>query len=743
MTDLTDLGAGAAAALVLGALPDVGLIVVMRDLRVALAAGRTPIPSRLDSGEIEGRAIAQVLARDEWQVLEPLLAGAFEGERGSVEMQAVADGRWYAIDVEPLPDADGGVVGAVCVWRDITERRRLVEEFEWRGRLMDLAHDAIIVRAPATSSVTYWNREASEIYGYSAEEAIGRITHDLLATEFPASLEVVDRALLVDGRWEGELRHLRKDGRRIRVSSRQALLRGERGEPQAIIELNSDITARAEAEAELRLQAEIMRNMAEGVVLVRTSDWTIAFANPKFEEMFGYGRGELRDQPVEILIASVDQDPREVAAAIRAALAAQGEWFGEVRNVKKDGTAFWCQANVSNFEHPDHGVVSVAVLTDVDERRAAEEERLRLASMVDAAVTLQRSILGPVERELPDGVAARYQPAVRPLEVGGDWYDVVKLPAGKLGLVVGDCVGRGIAAAAVMGQLRSVLHSLMLQGKAPAEVLSDLDVFAQRIPAAHCTTVFCAIVDPVGRTVRYASAGHPPAVLAHRQRPGELLEAAPSVPLAVGGVDRLEAIATLTPGCTLALYTDGLVERRREPLEEGVGRLRSAIERSHDQPVQSLADVILKQLQANSSDDDVALLLYRLPLVEPPRFSTTIPADPATLAGLRRELRAWLAGSGYTADHDEILVSVCEACSNSIEHAYRFDPSGKIDVRAQIDGSHLTATISDTGQWKVPDPNGTQRGRGLTLIKALMSDYTIETGSGTSVHIRKELAGER
>ncbi len=743
MRDLTDLEANGIASVVLRSLTDVTVMVFDRELRIVLAKEGPPLAGGRGRREIEGRAVSEVLEPVQWQRCERLLGAALEGRRDSVEVEALADCRWYTVDAEPLLDPSGKVVGGLCVWREITERKRLVEEFERRGRLMDLAHDAIIVRDPLTSAVTYWNREAGEIYGYNAVEAIGRVTHELLATEFPDSREAVDQSLLVDDRWDGDLWHLRKDGRRILVSSRQALLRGEGGVPQAIIELNSDITARAEAEAELRLQGEIMRNMAEGVVLVRTDDWTIAYANPKFEQMFGYDPGELTGQPVEVLNASTDRDPREVAAEIQATLATRGMWSDEVHNVKKDGTTFWCQANITNFEHPDHGVVSVAVHTDITERRAAEEERVRLASVVDAAHILQRSILGPVDRELPDSVAARYQPAVRPLEVGGDWYDVIKLPGGKLGLIVGDCVGRGVAAAAVMGQLRSVSHSLMLQGKAPGEVLSDLDVFAQRIPAAHCTTVFCALIDPLARTARYASAGHPPAVLAHRNRSTEFLDHAPSLPLAVGGFDRNEATAELTLGCTLVLYTDGLVERRGECLDEGFARLGQALEANRDHPIQSLADVILEQLQATRSEDDVALLLYRLPLVEAPQFSATIRADPVMLAGLRAELRSWLSGAGYAGDREEVVLSVCEACSNSIEHAYQFDRSSMIEIRAQLHPSHLTATISDTGRWKVPDPNGAQRGRGLILIKALMSDCTIETGNGTSVHLRKDIADGR
>ena len=124
-------------------------------------------------------------------------------------------------------------------------------EAQDRAELLDLAHDAVIVRDPATSRITYFNREAEELYGYRSEEARGSVTHDLLATRFPQSREAVDAALLQGDRWDGELEHRRKDGSRLVVSSRQALRRDAAGRPVAIIELNSDVTERKRTEQAL------------------------------------------------------------------------------------------------------------------------------------------------------------------------------------------------------------------------------------------------------------------------------------------------------------------------------------------------------------------------------------------------------------------------------------------------------------------------------------------------------------
>src|SRR6201999_884203 len=130
----------------------------------------------------------------------------------------------------------------------------------------------------------------------------------------------------------------------------------------------------------------------------------------------------------------------------------------------------------------------------------------------ETALALQHAILGPAH--LPDGFAVRYQAASRPLQVGGDWYDVVDLDDGRIGLVVGDCVGRGLAAATVMGQLRSACRALLLQHDGPAAARTALAGSAGQLDGAACTTVLCARLDPATGELRYSSGGHPPGVLA-------------------------------------------------------------------------------------------------------------------------------------------------------------------------------------------------------------------------------------
>ena len=242
------------------------------------------------------------------------------------------------------------------------------------------------------------------------------------------------------------------------------------------------------------------------------------------------------------------------------------------------------------------------------ERAAAEQERSRYFSEV--AVTLQRAVLAPTV--LPEGFAAHYAPATRTLEVGGDWYDVVHLADGRYGVVVGDVVGRGLGAAAVMGQLRSAARALLLESRSPAQVLSALDTFAERTPGALCTTVFCGVVDHSTGRVRYSSAGHLPAVVADPDGGTRLLEEARGLPLAVEPCrERSESDADLSPGSTLLLYTDGLVERRDEPLDDGVGRAAEVLAAHGALPPEELAETLTRELLGSARDDDVAFLVYR------------------------------------------------------------------------------------------------------------------------------------
>ncbi|MGW0120826.1 SpoIIE family protein phosphatase [Streptomyces sp. NPDC003327] len=357
----------------------------------------------------------------------------------------------------------------------------------------------------------------------------------------------------------------------------------------------------------------------------------------------------------------------------------------------------------------------------------------------ETALALQRAVLGP--SRLPDGFAVRYEPAVRPLEVGGDWYDTVPLPDGRIGIVVGDCVGRGLEAAAVMGQLRSACRALLLRNPDPAGVLMALDHFAVDVPGALCTTVFCGVLDDRTGHLVYSSAGHPPGVLTHPDGTTVLLEDGRSTPLAVApGKERPTGSCTVPGRGTLLLYTDGLVERRRASLVHGIAEAGRVLRDGRDTELDVLAgDLMTRLAPADGYDDDVALLLCR----HPAPLDVTFPAASEQLATVRRALRGWLDRCDLPPRTvQSALVAAGEACANAIEHGHRDSPGGAVRLRADALGGELRLSVEDTGRWKRPDPGShPHRGRGVTLMRALMQDVTLTPGpAGTTVDMRTRIA---
>ncbi len=180
-----------------------------------------------------------------------------------------------------------------------------------------------------------------------------------------------------------EHRVLTRDGRVLWVRDEAVLIRDESGHPDYVQGVVVDITDRKQAEQELRLSGEIISNLSEGVYLIRAKDGVIVYTNPRFEEMFGYHHGEMIDRHVSIVNAPTHKSPEETTREIIRALKRDNVWRGEIQNIKKDGTPFWCYASVTTFNHPEYGEVWISIHRDITERKQAEfallesEERYR------------------------------------------------------------------------------------------------------------------------------------------------------------------------------------------------------------------------------------------------------------------------------------------------------------------------------------------------------------------------------
>ncbi|BBZ50639.1 SpoIIE family protein phosphatase [Mycobacterium heidelbergense] len=357
----------------------------------------------------------------------------------------------------------------------------------------------------------------------------------------------------------------------------------------------------------------------------------------------------------------------------------------------------------------------------------------------ETSLTLQRAMLPPVQP--PPGFAVCYEPAVPPLEIGGDWYDVLPIGDNRIGIVVGDCVGRGLPAAAIMGQLRSSARALMITGAQPALLLEQLDSAASLIPNAYCTTVFLAILDTETGFMEYSNAGHMPAVLAGPV-PGQtaMLTDAASVPLAVRRDEpRPQASRVLPPGSALMLFTDGLVERKYESIDVGIGRATDALVDTMTLPLDAAPAAVVRALApASGYDDDVAMVIYRH---QPTLLRIESEATADQLAIIRHRLAAWLRAADVPDElAADIVLVVNEACTNCVEHAYRGHPVGTMLLEAEITDGEVRARVTDSGSWKTPAADPGNSGRGLVLMRALSDAMELDsTPTGTAVGIAFQL----
>ncbi|MDT0266602.1 SpoIIE family protein phosphatase [Streptomyces sp. DSM 44915] len=244
-------------------------------------------------------------------------------------------------------------------------------------------------------------------------------------------------------------------------------------------------------------------------------------------------------------------------------------------------------------------------------------ERLREAHARERQVglTLQESMLPAPEVVVQRESAVRYRPASAAMNVCGDWYDLIDLDHDRTTLAVGDVVGHGLEAAGVMGQLRSALSAVARVSEGPARALDVLDLYSRSVPGAQATTAVKVHVDWVARTLVYCSLGHLPPAVARCSGAVEFLDQATNPPLGTlpEPARATEAEVGFDPGDVLVLYTDGLVERRDEDIDQGLARLAESLTRHHGEPAERLADTLLTDLlPPTGTEDDTALVILRL-----------------------------------------------------------------------------------------------------------------------------------
>jgi PAS domain S-box-containing protein len=390
------------------------------------------------------------------------------------------------------------------------------------------------------------------------------------------------------------------------------------------------------------------------------------------------------------------------------------------------------EAGAADLEESD----GLRLLSTLGRQAGQALDRARLSDQQQrVATTLQQSMLPAHLPEDPRlGLSACYRPADDGLQVGGDWYDAFTLDHDRIALVVGDVVGRGLHAAAAMGQLRSAVRALAAVDAGPAQLLTRLDAFVEGVPAAQTATLAYAEVDLRDGSVVYACAGHPPPVMVDAAGTTTQLWDGRSTPLGAhfGSRARSEAATVLHPGSRLALYTDGLVELRDTPLDESIDGLARVLAEWAGRPLLGMAEAVADAvLGPGPTGDDVCLLTVAYE--DRPTFTHTVPAHLDQVSVVRSALDGWLTAQGVTGDDHHAAVLACsEVVANAVEHGCAGDPDCSVDVLATVGPDGLVLQVRDRGRWRPVGPPG-DRGRGLRIVRTLMDHVGVEKGLGTVV----------
>jgi serine phosphatase RsbU (regulator of sigma subunit)/anti-sigma regulatory factor (Ser/Thr protein kinase) len=382
----------------------------------------------------------------------------------------------------------------------------------------------------------------------------------------------------------------------------------------------------------------------------------------------------------------------------------------------------------------------VALLQLAADHAALAIDTARIAEQRAVTAIMQRSLLPDALPQIPGmRFSAKYLPAGSGIKIGGDWYDVFQLSSGCLAFVIGDVVGRGVLAASVMAEIRTALRAYMVQGHKLTEVISMLNELLVSMGRNRGATLSILEYDPQAEELETVSAGHLPPLLIDPNGRARLLEQEPGLPVGVHLGHQYETVRYPFPtGSRLLLYTDGLIERRDEPIDAGFQRLTAAAQAAARLADAPLADGVYRALLDETPlEDDVALLAIETMALDGP-LQMTLPGRSEVLGGLRKTLERWLKVAG--ADEDErfdITLSVSEAATNVIEHAYGAAESA-FTVSCERDGQEITATVRDVGRWRTTRPPG--GGRGLEIMRALVDSVKIASDEeGTVVILTKAL----
>ncbi|HYO40104.1 MAG TPA: SpoIIE family protein phosphatase [Nocardioidaceae bacterium] len=504
-------------------------------------------------------------------------------------------------------------------------------------------------------------------------------------------------------------------------------------------ELLARVRANLELDRARRTRRQLERSQSlldQAQRLAQVGSWEVDLrtdtieASEEFLRIVGVDAEELRATRLQEVIDRYIHP--EDQALVRERLAAGGsDIHYETRVTRPDGDTVLVSVYAELVQDEAGGPEMLrGSVQDITERRAAEEALSMAAANAEAAARehsiadqLQRSLLPQKGFDLEHlEVATYYRAGVEGTQVGGDWYDVISLGGGRTALVVGDVMGRGVQAAAVMGQLRAAVRAYARLDLPPADLLESLDGLVRDIGDDQIVTCIYAVFDPADRVLRFANAGHLPPIVATSGGECRVVGGEENPPLGIGSVNLQQQEVDLASDTRVVLYTDGLVERRGEDLGEGIEALARHVAALAG-PVDGVPEEIAAAMLPEGPDDDVAVLVAR---VDPPRLedslSLSLQPTESVVADARWHVSTYLSERDLPAALvlDAVLVT-SELVTNALLHG-----RAPVELRTRIEGTDVLIEVRDRAAFqprRLRLDELDEHGRGLQIVAALAARW--------------------
>ncbi|MEV5840816.1 SpoIIE family protein phosphatase [Streptomyces sp. NPDC051985] len=735
------------------------------------------------SEDVLGRPAARLLAADPGQRLSALCKA--DRARSTVLDLSCRDGRTLRAAVTFSPLSHLGTAATVVVAADLAALRG------WEAQLALLqgmaTESAVGLTIFDTDMRVVWGNTSTDLELGGVAQYVGRPAADLfpegefISRHHPPDEDQIMEHVLTTGEpilgmhYRG--RAPADPGREHVWSCSYHRLVDARGEPLGLFEESLDITDRYRAQERLSLlvragkrigaSLDVRRTAAElaDVAVPQLADEVLVDLPPAVIEgrqpptgsapghsmlrMHGRTPEEFRTSPVSYPPASPQAMSLATSRPVVDDAAPPGERASAghrcslfVPLLARDAVVGLATFRRSSNPDP-FGPEEQTLAVELAERAAVGiDNARRYTSQHVAALVLQRNLLPqhlPAQSAVE--VAYRYLPADSRVGVGGDWFDLIPLSGARVGLTVGDVVGHGVHAAATMGRLRATVRTLALLDLDPAELLTRLDSLVAQDSEPHAddglgdealgVTCLYAIYDPVSGRCVWASAGHPPPIVADANGSVALSSLAPGPPLGLGSLPYENVELSLSSGSVVAFFTDGVVEDRRTDIDIGIDRLAHVLTWQRC-PLEELCDRALSTLPPGPQADDATLLLVRTRrLADGQVADLELPPDPAMVARARTDTERQLADWGLSDLSFTAALVVSELVTNSIRYA-----TGPVLLRLIKDRS-LLCEVSDNAH-TAPHLRRARRddegGRGLFLVAQMSQRWgTRYTASGKTI----------